>query len=102
MSQNMPVNFSAYGISKFVAKPIISDCSCDPVVLATCAKSAAGSRILHRTVQYPIIRAWGDRRTSAGKAFWRRRCLSSGNGFADTSLQDLEKATGVNKSGLYA
>jgi AcrR family transcriptional regulator len=27
--------------------------------------------------------------------FWRR-------GFADTSLQDLEKATGVNKSGLYA
>jgi len=27
--------------------------------------------------------------------FWRR-------GFADTSLQDLEKATGVNKSGLYS
>ena len=27
--------------------------------------------------------------------FWRR-------GFADTSLQDLERATGVNKSGLYA
>lgn len=27
--------------------------------------------------------------------FWRR-------GFADTSLQDLELATGVNKSGLYA
>jgi AcrR family transcriptional regulator len=27
--------------------------------------------------------------------FWKR-------GFADTSLQDLEKATGVNKSGLYA
>ena len=26
--------------------------------------------------------------------FWRR-------GFADTSLQDLERATGVNKSGLY-
>jgi len=23
-------------------------------------------------------------------------------GFADTSLQELEKATGVNKSGLYA
>jgi AcrR family transcriptional regulator len=27
--------------------------------------------------------------------FWKQ-------GFADTSLQDLEKATGVNKSGLYA
>jgi AcrR family transcriptional regulator len=27
--------------------------------------------------------------------FWKR-------GFADTSLQELEKATGVNKSGLYA
>src|ERR1700732_5504145 len=27
--------------------------------------------------------------------FWK-------HGFADTSLQDLEKATGVNKSGLYA
>lgn len=27
--------------------------------------------------------------------FWKR-------GFADTGLQDLEKATGVNKSGLYA
>lgn len=27
--------------------------------------------------------------------FWRR-------GFADTGMQDLEKATGVNKSGLYA
>jgi AcrR family transcriptional regulator len=26
--------------------------------------------------------------------FWK-------HGFADTSLQDLEKATGVNKSGLY-
>jgi AcrR family transcriptional regulator len=23
------------------------------------------------------------------------------NGFSDTSLQDLERATGVNKSGLY-
>lgn len=27
--------------------------------------------------------------------FWRK-------GFADTSLQDIEKATGVNKSGLYS
>ena len=27
--------------------------------------------------------------------FWRQ-------GFADTSLQDLEKVTGVNKSGLYS
>ena len=27
--------------------------------------------------------------------FWKR-------GFADTSIQDLEKATGVNKSGLYS
>src|SRR5580658_1287599 len=27
--------------------------------------------------------------------FWK-------HGFADTSLQDLERATGVNKSGLYA
>lgn len=31
----------------------------------------------------------------AMRVFWRR-------GFADTALQDLEKATGVNKSGLYA
>ncbi len=29
------------------------------------------------------------------QVFWRQ-------GFADTSLQDLEKATGVNKSGLYS
>ena len=27
--------------------------------------------------------------------FWKR-------GFSDTSVQDLERATGVNKSGLYA
>jgi hypothetical protein len=32
----------------------------------------------------------------------RRVCAGSGSGFADTSLQDLERATGVNKSGLYA
>ncbi len=31
----------------------------------------------------------------AVQIFWRK-------GFADTSLQDLEKATGVNKSGLYS
>lgn len=31
---------------------------------------------------------------SAIQLFWKK-------GFADTSLQDLEKATGVNKSGLY-
>jgi len=31
----------------------------------------------------------------AMRLFWKR-------GFADTGLQDLEKATGVNKSGLYA
>lgn len=31
----------------------------------------------------------------AMELFWQR-------GFADTGLQDLEKATGVNKSGLYA
>lgn len=31
----------------------------------------------------------------AAFVFWKK-------GFADTSLQDLEKATGVNKSGLYA
>ncbi len=30
----------------------------------------------------------------AMSVFWR-------HGFADTSLQDLERATGVNKSGLY-
>lgn len=29
------------------------------------------------------------------QVFWKK-------GFADTSLQDLEKATGVNKSGLYS
>ena len=31
----------------------------------------------------------------ATPVFWKK-------GFADTSLQDLERATGVNKSGLYA
>src|SRR6202034_4872256 len=31
----------------------------------------------------------------AMRVFWK-------HGFADTSLQDLERATGVNKSGLYA
>jgi TetR/AcrR family transcriptional regulator, copper-responsive repressor len=32
---------------------------------------------------------------SALPVFWK-------HGFADASLQELEKATGVNKSGLYA
>ena len=32
---------------------------------------------------------------NAIQLFWKK-------GFADTSLQDLEKATGVNKSGLYS
>src|SRR6202158_4828019 len=44
-----------------------------------CAKILRVARILHRTVQYVIMSTWGDRRTSAGKAFWRRRCLCSGN-----------------------
>src|ERR1700676_3142759 len=44
-----------------------------------CAKILRVARILHRTVQYVIMSTWGDRRTSAGKAFWRRRCRCSGN-----------------------
>jgi AcrR family transcriptional regulator len=32
---------------------------------------------------------------AAGQLFWKK-------GYADTSLSDLEKATGVNKSGLYS
>jgi TetR/AcrR family transcriptional regulator, copper-responsive repressor len=41
------------------------------------------------------------------KNFSREEVLEKGmpvfwkHGFADTSLQDLERATGVNKSGLY-
>jgi TetR/AcrR family transcriptional regulator, copper-responsive repressor len=31
-----------------------------------------------------------------------RRCLSCTHGFSDTGLQELERATGVNKSGLYS
>jgi AcrR family transcriptional regulator len=44
----------------------------------------------------------GAREALAGRKCWRRQCLSSGStGFADTTLQELEQATGVNKSGLY-
>ena len=59
--------------------------------------------ILYRTVQYLIIKAMGRPKNfsregvlqKALPVFWK-------HGFADASLQDLEKATGVNKSGLYA
>jgi len=60
-------------------------------------------QILNRPVRYAIFNDMGrpkkyDRDDVLKKAmqlFWKR-------GFADTGLQDLEKATGVNKSGLYA
>jgi hypothetical protein len=35
-----------------------------------------------------------------GEFSWQR--FNRKKGYADTSLQDLERATGVNKSGLYA
>jgi len=58
---------------------------------------------LNCTVQYATFNEMGrpkkyDRDDVLKKAmtlFWKR-------GFADTGLQDLEKATGVNKSALYA
>jgi TetR/AcrR family transcriptional regulator, copper-responsive repressor len=59
--------------------------------------------ILNYLVRYRIIRDMGrpknfSREEVLAKAmpvFWKR-------GFSDTSLQDLERATGVNKSGLYS
>lgn len=59
--------------------------------------------VLNYAVQYVIFYVMGrpkkyDRDDVLKKSlqvFWQR-------GFADTGLQDLEKATGVNKSGLYA
>src|SRR6266446_3021597 len=59
--------------------------------------------IMNHPVQYVIIKAMGRPKNfsregvleKAMPVFWK-------HGFADTSLQDLEKATGVNKSGLYA
>ena len=61
------------------------------------------NKILNRTVFYGKISHMGrpkcfDRNEvldSAIQLFWKK-------GFADTSLSDLEKATGVNKSGLYS
>src|ERR1700730_3874539 len=51
----------------------------EPPSSIRCAKFLRVARILHRPVQYAIMNAWGDRRTSAGKVFWRRHCLSSGD-----------------------
>ena len=39
--------------------------------------------------------SWEDVLTKAIPVFWKR-------GFADTKVEDLEEATGVNKSGLYS
>ena len=59
--------------------------------------------VLNRTVLYARMDIMGRPKkfnreevlTKALPVFWSR-------GFADTALQDLEKATGVNKSGLYS
>jgi len=59
--------------------------------------------ILNYLVRYRIIRAMGrpknfSREEVLAKAmpvFWK-------HGFSDTSIQELERATGVNKSGLYS
>src|SRR5258708_23646725 len=75
----------------------------EPPSSLRCAKSVRVTHILHRTVQYVIMKAMGRPKNfsregvleKALPVFWK-------HGFADTSLQDLEKATGVNKSGLYA
>jgi AcrR family transcriptional regulator len=56
----------------------------------------------------PISSLRHNRRMGRPKNFSREGVLEKAlpvfwkHGFADTSLQDLEKATGVNKSGLYA
>jgi AcrR family transcriptional regulator len=57
---------------------------------------------LNYLVLYRAIFLWGAPRALAEKRCWRRRCrFSWKHGFANTSLQDLKRATGVNKSGLY-
>lgn len=61
------------------------------------------NKILNRTVFYGKISHMGRPKCfnrnevldAAIQLFWKK-------GFADTSLSDLEKATGVNKSGLYS
>ena len=60
-------------------------------------------RLLHRLVLYSIIVSMGRPKNfsregvlrKALSVFWK-------HGFADTSLQELERATRVNKSGLYS
>ncbi len=64
-----------------------------------CSRDA---EILNYVVLYRTIHLWGVQRTlvenqvleKAMSVFWK-------HGFSDTSLQELERATGVNKSGLY-
>ena len=59
--------------------------------------------ILNYLVRYRIIRGMGR-----PKNFSREKVLAKAmpvfwkHGFSDTSLQELERATGVNKSGLYS
>ena len=60
------------------------------------------AQILNYLVFYPTMEGMGR-----PKGFNREEVLEKAmpvfwmHGFADTSLQDLERATGVNKSGLY-
>src|ERR1700720_4472558 len=61
-----------------------------------CKNSAPNSSILHNEhMGRPKNFSREGVLQKALPVFWK-------HGFADTSLQDMEKATGVNKSGLYA
>ena len=45
---------------------------------------------------------WGVQRTLAERKCWRKRCPSFGStGLRTRAFKELERATGVNKSGLY-
>jgi AcrR family transcriptional regulator len=56
---------------------------------------------LNYLVLYRIMRQWVARGTLVERKCWRRQCLSSGSTALRTRAQELERATGVNRSGLH-
>jgi hypothetical protein len=55
--------------------------------------------ILNDLVLYRIICVWGPKNFSREEVLDKAMPVFWIHGFSDTSLQDLERATGVNKSG---
>src|SRR2546422_3566427 len=73
-SQNMPVNLSAKGMTRFAARPMISDSSCEPVVppiefIALKHRAAECATIARRVIAIPFARSAGDRHLRDGSRF---------------------------------